>query len=201
MLIPTLAAERFRSLWKFLNRQMSLTWEERWSEPFAPWPVATYFHALPLGGRYKSVTCLTSSIASAAPFVHSFSDSSAIGCSCSSCRWIEALYSLHEPCSDPNLYTAFLQIISTYFLIPPSPQKKSRGCERQLSLILTHLKTPKFSKEDVNIFSHPLLRKRRGMINLYTKGKWAIIYTSCFLPPAAKEQKREERRKGERKRN
>lgn len=109
MLTPTLAAERFHSLWKFLNRQMSLMWEERWSEPLAPWPIATYFHALPLGGRYKFVTCLTSSIAPAAAFVHSFSDSSAIGCSCSSCRWIKALYSLHAPCSDPNLYTAFLK--------------------------------------------------------------------------------------------
>jgi len=28
------------------------------------------------------------------------------------------------------------------------------------------------------------------MINLYIKSKWAIIYTCCFLPHAAKEQTR-----------
>lgn len=102
------------------------------------------FWCSPNGWEHKFVTCLMSSNASSTPFTLSFSDSFTIGSSFSLCRWIKALYFLCEMYSDTNLYVDILQIISTYFLIPPSPQKECRGWEWQLSLVLTHLKAQRF---------------------------------------------------------
>lgn len=106
MLTSTLATERFPSLsW---DGGCPAHWRKSEVKPLHP--VGTHTHdqqetqVYNLCDKQHCINC---------PFFSlSFPDSSAVGCFCSSCRWIKALYSLYTLCSVLNLHTDILQIVS-----------------------------------------------------------------------------------------